>query len=166
MFLLLYFLSGVFFMPLWRFISKKYGKYQGWFFAMLIASSSFIWAFFLEAGDILQYILICTASGAALGADLLFPPAILADNLYISQAESNASVYYSALTLTAKAALAIVSGFALITLESVGFTPDAKNSQGAVIGLKVAYALIPCALKCIAALMLWLMFINSKKERL
>ena len=48
-FLLLYFLSGAFFMPVWKRISRKHGKYRSWFFSMLLASGSFIWAFLFRS---------------------------------------------------------------------------------------------------------------------
>lgn len=163
LFLLLYFLSGVFFMPLWKRISQTVGKHRSWFFSMLLASVSFVWAFFLGQGDIWQYAAICIASGAALSADLVFPPAILADQLHASKAEHHASTHYATLTLTAKASLALASAVSLPALESFGFTPNIQNSAAALQGLSISYALVPCVLKIGAALLLWRMFIHSKK---
>lgn len=162
-FLLLYFLSGAFFMPVWKRISQAYGKHRSWFFSMLMASGSFVWAFFLGQGDIWQYAAICIASGVALGADLVFPPAILADQLHASKVEHHASTHYATLTLTAKASLALASAVSLPALESFGFTPNIQNSAAALDGLSLSYALVPCLLKIGAALLLWRMFIHSKK---
>ena len=164
LFLLLYFLSGAFFMPVWKRISQAYGKHCSWFFSMLLASGSFVWAFFLGQDDIWQYAAICIASGAALGADLVFPPAILADQLHASKAKQNASTHYAILTLTAKVSLALASAVSLPALESFGFTPNIKNSAAALEGLSISYALVPCLLKIGAALLLWRMFIYSKKR--
>jgi len=163
LFLLLYFLSGAFFMPVWKRISETYGKHRSWFFSILLASGSFVWAFFLGQGDIWQYAAICIASGAALGADLVFPPAILADQLHASKAEQNASTHYATLTLAAKASLALASAVSLPALEAFGFTPNIQNSAAALLGLSISYALVPCLLKIGAALLLWRMLIHSKK---
>jgi glycoside/pentoside/hexuronide:cation symporter, GPH family len=165
-FLLLYFLSGACFMTLWRIVSQRYGKYYSWFFAMLLASVTFIWAFFLKQGDLWQYGAICIASGSALGADLVFPPAILADNLHASNTESNASTHYALLTLTSKVSLALAAALSLPMLESFGFVPDdAQNSVSALKGLSASYALIPCILKCLSAFLLWRMFIYSQNRK-
>lgn len=161
LFLLLYFLSGAAIIPLWKQVSQRYGKYKSWFFSMLLASCSFVWAFFLSEGDVWQYGVICFVSGAALGADLLFPPSILADQLHASKAEHSAARHYASLTLTAKASLALASAVALPTLEGFGFRPDIQNSAEALYGLSLSYALVPCGIKAGAALLLWLLFIRT-----
>lgn len=162
-FLLLYFLSGACLMPVWKRISQTHGKHRSWFFSMLLASGSFVWAFFLGEGDIWQYGVICLASGAALGADLVFPPSIIADQLHNSKAENNASTHYASLTLVAKASLALASALSLPFIESFGFIPNIPNSDSALLGLSISYALVPCVLKISAGLLLWYFFIRFKK---
>ena len=160
LFLLLYFLSGAVFIPFWKRISQIHGKYRSWFFSMLLACASFIWALFLGSGDVWQFAIICAVSGAALGADLVFPPAILAGQIHESKAEHKASSYYAILTMTAKVSLALASVVSLPILESLGFTPNSTNSFTALFSLSVSYALVPCLLKCSAALLIWYNFIN------
>ena len=162
LFLVLYFLSGAIFIPFWKRISQTQGKFRSWFFSMLLACGSFIWAFFLGVGDIWQYAVVCMVSGIALGADLVFPPAILADQLHTAKAESSASTLYAYLTLTAKASLALASAVSLPVLGSLGFTPDSSNNTTALLSLSASYALVPCVLKCAAALLLWRVFIHPK----
>ena len=163
LFLLLYFLSGAIFIPMWKRISQSQGKFRSWFLSMLFASGSFVWVFFLGTGDFWQFAVICVVSGAAFGADLIFPPAILADQVHESNAVNRASSYYASLTFTAKVSLALASAVSLPMLESFGFTPDSENSRSALFSLSVAYALVPCFLKCGAALLLWRKFIYPQK---
>lgn len=73
-FLLIYFVSGAAGMPLWRAIEKRWGKKKAWQAAMAIAIFSFVWAFMLQAGDGVEYALICVFSGFALGGELAIPP--------------------------------------------------------------------------------------------
>ncbi len=162
LFLLLYFLSGAIFIPMWKRISQSQGKFRSWFLSMLFASGSFVWVFFLGTGDIWQFAVICVVSGAAFGADLIFPPAILADQVHASNATNSASSYYATLTLTAKSSLALASAVSLPMLESFGFTPDSENSSSALLSLSASYALVPCILKCGAALLLWRKFIHPQ----
>lgn len=161
-FLLLYFISGAASMVLWKRISAYCGKHRAWGLAMLLAVAGFVWAFFLDAGDIWQYGLICVFTGLALGADLALPPAIIADHIHKEQAEPSAATHYAILALTAKLSLAVASGIALPLLEKTGFVPATQNGESSLMFLSAAYALIPCALKLAAAVLLARMFIYSK----
>ncbi|MGE0754879.1 MAG: MFS transporter, partial [Alphaproteobacteria bacterium] len=159
LFLLLYFLSGALAMPFWRNASARFGKYRAWLFAMLLAVASFIGAFFLGAGDVWQYGLICVFSGLALSADLALPPSILADHVHHHQTEDHAASQYALLALSAKLSLALASAIALPMLGEAGFVPGKQNTDSALLFLSVAYALIPCALKLTAAALLVRAFI-------
>lgn len=163
LFLSLYFLSGAAVMPLWKVISARLGKYHAWLFAMLLAVASFVWAFFLAAGDVWQYAIICVFSGLALGADLVLPPSILADHIHRSHAQDRAASQYALLALAAKLSLALASAIALPLLGAAGFIPDGENADSTLLSLSVGYALIPCVLKLIAALLLVRIFIHPKK---
>ncbi|HCV12215.1 MAG TPA: MFS transporter, partial [Candidatus Accumulibacter sp.] len=52
---------------------------RAWLASMVVAVASFVWAAGLGAGDIWPFALVCLLSGAALGADLTLPAALLAD---------------------------------------------------------------------------------------
>ena len=131
---------------------------------MLIAVVGFIWAFFIKEGDIWQYALICIASGIALGADLIFPPSILADQLHLNYSENVASQHYALLIMVAKTALAFASVISLPFLEIIGFIPNADNDAVALLGLSAVYALLPCLFKCIAAALIWRMWLYSNHQ--
>lgn len=155
MFLLLYFLSGALSMALWQPIARRIGAYRAWLAGMLLAIVSFIWAFSLEAGDVVAYAIICLTSGLALGAELALPPAILATRIEENRAEQHTSLHFAMLVFMAKAALALASGLVLPALDASGYTPTGDNSMAALAALSTAYALVPCLIKAVAALMLW-----------
>lgn len=161
LFLFLYFLSGAAAMPLWKKISTRHGKYRAWCFANILAVSGFIYAFFLNAGDVWPYAAVCVVSGLALGADLTLPPSILADHIHAHDNRACSGSHYAILALISKASLALASAIALPTLDTAGFTPGAVNSPVALVTLSAAYALIPCVLKLGAAGLLYVFFIRS-----
>jgi len=163
LFLLLYFISGAAAMPLWKRVSARYGKYRAWIFSMLLAVASFVWAFFLGAGDVWQYAVICIFSGVALGADLALPPSILADHIHEGKSQDHAATQYALLALAAKLSLALASAIALPLLGQAGFVPAAANGESALFALSAAYALIPCLLKLAAAAWLARLFIYSQQ---
>lgn len=161
LFLLLYFLSGALAMPLWKTLSTQYGKHRAWLMSILLAVASFVWAFFLGAGDIWQYAFICIVSGMALGGDLALPPSILADQLHEHESDSSAATQFSILALLTKAGLAVGSAISLPLLDVAGFVPASGNTASALNALSAAYALIPCLIKLAAAYLLYRFFITS-----
>jgi Na+/melibiose symporter-like transporter len=146
-FLMLYFLAGVAGMPLWSAIAKRKGKYRTWMLAMLLAVVAFVWALFLQAGDIWMYGLICVVSGLALGAELALPPSILSDRIDTAGEQAVSASHFALLALLAKLVLALASGIALPLLGWVGFTPAAANTMPVLLALSVAYAGLPCLIK-------------------
>lgn len=148
LFLLLYFLSGALCMPVWKIISYKFGKMEAWITAMLLAVVTFIWAFLLKEGQIVEYSIICLLSGAALGSELSLPPSILAD-LTDNQKEQ-ITTNFSILAFLTKFALALSSGSILYLLSLNAFVPGQENSASAIYWLSFYYAIIPCIMKVIA----------------
>ena len=160
LYLLLYFLSGAVFMKIWTKLSVDFGKYQvgkykAWALSNLLAVLGFIAAFFLGAGDVWQFALVCILSGMALGGDLVLPPSILADEVHANHTEIHAATHYALLVFIAKAALALASAIALPALDAAGFKPQTANNASALLALSTAYALIPCGLKLLAAAMIY-----------
>jgi len=154
LFLLLYFISGAVGMPLWQYLSNKYGKYTSWLIAMSLATFVFIWAYFLSASDIWQYAIICILSGIAFGADLSLPPAILADDIIKYKLQNQASSLFSILTFLSKLSLALASAIVLPLLDYQGFVPAMANSQQALHALSLAYAIVPCFIKLVSIILL------------
>ena len=165
LFLLLYFLSGALAMPLWKKLSVKYGKHCAWLISILLAVVSFVWAFFLGAGDLWQYAVICVSSGMALGGDLALPPSILADQLHAHDSHASAATQFSILALLAKAGLAIGSAITLPLLDAAGFVPASSNDASALDCLSLTYALIPCLIKLGSAYLLYRFFIISHRKK-
>jgi Na+/melibiose symporter-like transporter len=160
-FLLLYFLAGVLAMPIWKKLSEKYSKPAAWLLSILFAVVSFFWALFLNEGDIYQYAIICVISGMALGGDLALPPAILAEQIHAHDLNRTAATQFSLLALLSKFGLALASAITLPFLDFLDFVPAAQNSDESLLGLSVAYALLPCLIKLVAAYLLYYFFVKS-----
>jgi Na+/melibiose symporter-like transporter len=156
LFLLIYFLSGAAFMPVWVKLSAHIGKYKAWLISMILTVATFIWAFMLEPGDVLFYGIICGLSGMALGADLALPPSIMADRINKQKTENEATQYYAVLAFIPKMAMALASGGSFIILDELGFIPSAQNEAEPLNGLIGLYALLPCLIKLGAAGLLWI----------
>ena len=152
---MLYFFSAACALPLWVALAMRIGEASAWLISMLMAIAIFAWAFTLAPGALIGFALICMFSGAALGADLALPPALLAGAIGLAGHEGQREgAYFGAWSWVTKMNLAMAAGIALPMLELLGYTPGNTNATGSE-ALGIAYALVPCGLKCIAALLLW-----------
>jgi Na+/melibiose symporter-like transporter len=154
-FLLLYFIAAALSMPLWVTLSKRLGEQRAWLIGMVLAIVSFVWSYTLTQGAFNGYAFICILSGISLGADLALPPALLAAVIgHAGDIGKCEGTYFGVWSWSAKMNLALAAGISLPLLEWLGYhigTKEAHSLQALALG----YALLPCALKSTAALLLW-----------
>jgi len=94
-------------------------------------------------------------SGAALGADLALPPALLAGVIAAAgHSGEREGAYFGLWTFATKMNLALAAGISLPLLSWLGYVPGQANDDG-LRALVIAYALLPCVLKLAAATLLW-----------
>jgi Na+/melibiose symporter-like transporter len=77
----------------------------------------------------------------------------MADHISKNESQDLASRYYSMMAFLSKASLALATGITLPLLGTMGYQPG--NIEGAE-NLPLAYALIPCFIKGIAAAVLFM----------
>ena len=152
-FLIVYFCAAAASMPLWVALARRFGEARAWGGAMLLAASVFVWAYGLDAGAAWGFASICLLSGLALGADLALPPALLAGLIGAAgHAGRHEGAYFGWWNWGVQMSLALAAGIALPLLAWLGYVPGSSTGLPA---LSAAYALLPCVLKLLAALLLW-----------
>lgn len=155
LFLASYFAAAAISVPMWVGLVARIGLVRSWLAGMGLAVLVFAWAAALSAGDVAAYTAICMLSGVALGADLSLPAALLAGVVqragHGGQAEG---AYFGWWNFATKLNLALAAGLALPALQAFGYVPGAR-AESALQTLSVAYCLLPCVLKLVAAAMLW-----------
>ncbi len=150
-FLAAYFLAAALSIPLWLRCIARWGLWRSWLAGMLLAVAIFVWAATLGAGDIAAFMLVCALSGVALGADLAAPPAMLAGVIQANGDHGKTEgAYFGWWNFATKLNLALAAGLALPALALFGYTPGARAPE-ALQALVIAYCVLPCALKLIAA---------------
>ncbi len=156
-FLVAYFAAGAAGLPIWVWLARRAGKGRAWLAAMGVSIAAFVWAFFLEPGDAGAYLAICVLSGLGLGADLALPPSLLADVIDEDEARGagrHEGAYFGLWSLVTKLNLALAAGIALPLLQAFGYAVRSDNAPQALLALAAVYALVPCALKAMAAVAL------------
>ncbi|MEG0885142.1 MAG: MFS transporter, partial [Janthinobacterium sp.] len=152
-FLIVYFCAAAASMPAWVVLARRFGEARAWAGAMLLAATVFVWAYGLDAGAAWGFASICLLSGLALGADLALPPALLAGLIGAAgHAGRHEAAYFGWWNWGVQMSLALAAGIALPLLAWLGYVP---GGSGGLPALSAAYALLPCALKLLAALLLW-----------
>ncbi len=147
--LLLFFLSAAASTPLWLRAARHWGEKRSLVAGMGLAIVAFLGALTLAAGDTALFALICAASGAALGADLMLLPAIFARRLE-TLGQGGEAAAFGLWNFVSKLSLALAAATLLPALQMAGFTPGTTNSAQALTALSLLYAGLPCVLKLLA----------------
>jgi len=151
--LLLFFLCAALSVPLWTEVSKRIGMKKTLLWVMALSIAAFAWALSLGTGDLIAFGIICALSGAALGADMTFLPALFARR--IDQIQMPAGLGFGLWNFCAKLSLALAAAAVLPALDLFGFETGVSNTEQALWGLTLLYAGLPCLLKVIALLYLF-----------
>jgi len=156
LFLGLYFAAGALSFPLWLKVIDRIGLLRTWATGMTLSVLAFVSVITLGAGDTTGFLVVCALSGVALGADLTVPGALL--NQLIDRCGERGrtdGAFMGWWNLATKLNLALAAGLSLPLLGLWGYAPG-KQDADAVMALGLAYGLLPCVLKLLAGLALYL----------
>lgn len=160
MFLMLYFFCGAAAIALWLRVVGAIGIPWSWLLSMLLATACFGWTASLGPGQVPTFALICALTGVALGADLALPGALLSRLIANQGAQGkHEGAYLGWWSLATKLNLAFAAGACLPLLQWLGYAPGSQDAQ-ALQYLSWTYALVPCALKLLAAVLLYVLVIR------
>ncbi len=150
-----YFLAAAASLPLWLRVVRHMGLARAWLLGQGLSVVVFMWAVSLGAGDVGGFAVICVLSGAALGADLVVPGALLTGVIQRSGNSGQAEgAYLGWWQVATKLNLALAAGLALPLLQIFGYTAGTRSAEG-LWALSVAYGVLPCVLKLLAMWRLW-----------
>jgi GPH family glycoside/pentoside/hexuronide:cation symporter len=160
LYLLSYFAAAALSLPVWLRLVAAWGQARAWLAGMLLAVLCFAWAAALNAGDVLGFALVCVGSGAAVGADLAIPGAMLTRVIQQAGLAGRAEgAFFGWWNFASKLNLALAAGLALPLLQWLGYRPGLQDAQ-ALQALALAYCVLPCLLKLGAAVLLYLLWIR------
>jgi GPH family glycoside/pentoside/hexuronide:cation symporter len=156
LFLLLYFVTGIAFLPGWVALSRRIGKKPAWLAAMAVNTGAFLLVFFLGPGDTVLYGVLVFASGIGFGATLAIPSSMQADVIDYDEllsGERREGQYIGVWSIAKKLAAALGVGVALTVLGAIGYQPNVEQTPQVQLTLRVLYALVPSACNGIAILL-------------
>jgi len=160
-YLFAYFAAAGLLVPAWMRAVRRFGAARCWLAGMGLAVAAFVWAALLHPGDRWGYALVVVLSGAALGPDLVMPPALLAGVIRAAgHGDQLEGSYFGLWNFATKINLALAAGLALPLLGLFGYRPGTLET-GVLPPLVVAYCLLPSALKLVSAALLWRNFVRG-----
>ena len=165
LFILGYFVAAVAAVPFWSALSRRIGKHRAWSVAMTAAVAAFVIVPLIPAGGFAAFAVVCIVTGAALGADLVLPPAIQADVVDYDRwrsGQDRPGVQFALWGMSTKLALAAAVGLALPGLEMAGF--DTADPAGGRDALVVIYAAIPAVIKGAAIAIVWRFPLTERRQ--
>ncbi len=156
-----YFVCAALAIPAWLALVKRIGLARTWGVGMLLSIAVFVFASQLGAGDVAGFVAVCALSGIALGTDLTLPGALLAGTIATSGDQGRAEgAYFGWWNFATKLNLALAAGVALPLLGALGYVPGTRD-PAALQTLTWAYCLLPCALKLLAATLLYTLILRK-----
>jgi GPH family glycoside/pentoside/hexuronide:cation symporter len=151
LFLGFYFLAGLITLPLWVALADRIGKRWAWLTGSVLAGLVLLGASVVGEGDVFLYGVVCLGAGAALGADIALPTAMLADVIPVEQ-RHNTGLYVGIWVLIGKLALAVAAGVTLPLLGWFDYQPGVPATARPLVYVYVGF---PIAIKAVAAMMLF-----------
>ena len=160
-FLGVYFISAALALAPWLRVVKRWGLERAWLAGMVTSVAVFAFASQLGAGDTNAFLAVCALSGWAMAADLTLPTALLAGAIARhSGAQQASGRFFGWWNLATKLNLALAAGLALPLLSAFGYAPGSRTPEG-LQALTWAYCLLPCALKLLAAALLYFLLLRK-----
>ena len=156
------------FTPFFIRLSKKVGKKNLWFGAMLVAASQFILAFFLITPGELSYLIWFGTFifGMCSGAGAVVAPSIKADIIDFDEyqtGERKEGAYLAVWNLIRKAAGSVVALLTGLVLQLTGFVPSVVQSYEIQLWILGLFSLLP-GLCYLAGAIIWYRFSFNETE--
>jgi len=168
--LLIYFLSGVVFIPAWIALARKIGKHRAlvWCYIYGIAAGPLL--FLVAPGNLIEAVGAFVLTGVSYGAPAFLLRAMMADIADADTAEhgaERAGLMYSFLSLTSKFGIGAAVGITFPILVWMGFNPLHVNAPAAIEHMRLFNILLPIALAAITlSIMLGYKLDEAKQQRL
>ncbi len=164
-FLLIYFLTGILFLPLWIAISRKIGKKNAWIMSMVINTGAFAGVYYLGPGDARAFGILVFISGIGFGAGLALPSSIQADVIDYDElisGQRREGRYIGLWSIAKKMAAAFGIGIGLLLLGSTGYQPNVEQGKETADMLRILYALVPSVCNGLSVLIIFFYPVTEK----
>jgi GPH family glycoside/pentoside/hexuronide:cation symporter len=145
-FIAVYFLSALAFIPLWIVLSRRVGKRRLWLLSLSMLTAVFSSLFLVGPGDFALIYALGALAGIAGGCGQVVGPSIQADVIdwdELRTGERKEGAYFAAWNFMRKSAYGIAGMVAGTVLGLVGFEPNAVQTGATRAGMRVLFSFAP-----------------------
>ena len=157
--MLVYFVVGLIFTPLWTWISTKFGKHVAFATAAIYIIVSQALLFIMPENNFMVAVVLIALCGIVYAAPILLLRAMVGDvgdEDKLKTGEDKTGLLFASMTLTSKAGYAVSVGITYPLLEWIGFKNElgAGNSDFALNGLQIIFMGFPILANIIIILLM------------
>lgn len=164
---LLQFVFGVFASPIWLRIGYRLGKHRTVVAGEITQIVINLGLLAIRPGDLWPLIALTVAQGLAQGSGNLMLRAIVgdvADYQRLKTGQEQSGLLFSIFNVTNNAAAAVAVGLSYPLIAWFGFVPGHANTQEALTGLALLFALGPATGHLLSALLIWRFPLNEARQ--
>jgi GPH family glycoside/pentoside/hexuronide:cation symporter len=148
LFILLYFVPSLLFVPVWIRLSRTFGKRNLWVFSMSVMSIAFGGLYFVEPGDVVVICGLGLLAGVGGGCGQVVGPSLQADIIDFDEyrtGERKEGAYFSIWNFVRKSAFGIVAMVLGLLLSASGFVPNVEQNEETKAILRALFSFLPGA---------------------
>ena len=145
-FILLYMVASIGFVPIWLPLSRRFGKKQLWIFSMLLTGVAFGGMFFLRENSIFLISILAFLAGIAASCGAMVGPSIQADVIDYDEymtGERKEGAYFAAWNFVFKSATGVTIMLSGWVLQVVGFIPNQEQTEAVKLAILSLYSIFP-----------------------
>ena len=168
-FILAYYVSSALAIPIWFWISKRFGKHRT---VVLGVAWLSLWSAFIPLmgpGHYWVFFVIMMLKGSAVGALVFLPASMAADVIDLDTlrtGEQRTGLYFSLWGMVNKGGVALGVFLSTNLAAWYGFNPSAEeNTEAAKFALACLYSVIPAFLACLSLPLLWNYPLTKKRQQ-
>jgi GPH family glycoside/pentoside/hexuronide:cation symporter len=143
--------------PLWPPLSRRYGKKQLWLFSLVARALAFGGLLFVGPGQWPPMIACVVVIGSMFGCGGVLAPSVQADVIdgdEVATGQRKEGTYFASWNIATKGAAGAAVLLSGLSLQLVGFEPNAEQDAAALLGIRALFAGLPCLFYALAAALL------------
>ena len=165
--LLLYFFSGIFYIPLFAKVSKHVGKHISLAICTLIYALVINTLWFVPEGAVVTTAIIMVLLGMNMGAPGFLLRSMLADTVdedTLSTGKQRTGLFFSLYNMIEKVGGAAAIGVTYLVLDYIGFKPGEANSEQSIQGFLILFIVPTMVLNVLITLIMRRYPLDKKRQ--
>lgn len=165
--LLIFFATGVVFVPLMIRLSYRFGKHRTLAASAVFNGVTLPLTYTIAPGDVVLMSILMAMSGVNLGAGSFLLRAVMADVAdqdHLETGNQRTGLFFSVLTMTSKIGAAFAVGIVYVLIDYLGFAPGEENTSLALEGVRGTFVLLPTAMYFAVAALMWNFPLDEKTQ--